>query len=531
MSNKIITSIKNWFLSLPVYKRWVAVVGPVVILVLAINILPSKPETEAATETNKKVTLSSVGELSSNTTSVSLVGQVTSVSEATIRAEGGGRLTKVYKKLGDPVVAGQVIGEFENSGERASVLQAEGALDSAKAARDIARINTQTAGTNIGDTKQNVINTINSAFTTMDDIVRSKTDSAFIDPRTDYAKIQITFPDSLLQTKIENARVNIEKMLIARAAANASLYPNSDLVVELSKIQSELQVVRAYMDDLNSAYVKAIPNGVYTQASIEAQKAVIGGARTSIAATISTISGAKTTLQNAIAANDIAGRTTGDANVETASSDAQVKTAQGGYLAALSRLEKTIIRSPISGTLNSLTIETGDYVSPQTQVAVVSNNGALEVVTYVSTEEFGRIIVGSKVKVDGSINGVVTKVAPAIDPVTKKIEIRVGITDNAELVNGQAVRVEIVGANKVVTNLNNKNTSKSAMIKIPLSAVKITPRDNFVFTLSASSTLVAVPVTIGTLLGEYVEIKQGLTNEMVIVKDARGLKEGEVVTQ
>ena len=35
----------------------------------------------------------------------------------------------VYKKLGDYVNAGEVIAEFENSGERAQVLQAEGAYD------------------------------------------------------------------------------------------------------------------------------------------------------------------------------------------------------------------------------------------------------------------------------------------------------------------------------------------------------------------------------------------------------------------
>jgi multidrug efflux pump subunit AcrA (membrane-fusion protein) len=133
---------------------------------------------------------------------------------------------------------------------------------------------------------------------------------------------------------------------------------------------------------------------------------------------------------------------------------------------------------------------------------------------------------GASVKINGNIKGVVTRVAGAIDPVTKKIEVRVGIVDeNSNLVNGQSVRVEISQAD--VTSQSPK--SLVAMIKVPLSAVKITPRDSYVFTLSASSTLQVVPVELGTLLGEEVEIRSGLTPDMDIVKDARGLKEGEKV--
>ena len=47
--------------------------------------------------------------------------------------------------------AGQVIAEFENSGERASVLQAEGAYDAAKAARDLARINQGSATVSLSE--------------------------------------------------------------------------------------------------------------------------------------------------------------------------------------------------------------------------------------------------------------------------------------------------------------------------------------------------------------------------------------------
>jgi multidrug efflux pump subunit AcrA (membrane-fusion protein) len=58
----------------------------------------------------------------------------------------------------------------------------------------------------------------------------------------------------------------------------------------------------------------------------------------------------------------------------------------------------------------------------------------------------------------------------------------------------------------------------------------ITPREVYVFTVDSTSSLVSVPVELGTLLGEEVEIKTGLSPDMQIVKDARGLKPGDVVT-
>ena len=56
------------------------------------------------------------------------------------------------------------------------------------------------------------------------------------------------------------------------------------------------------------------------------------------------------------------------------------------------------------------------------------------------------------------------------------------------------------------------------------------PSGSVVFTVSTSSTLVAHSVVQGTLLGDQIVISEGLTPDMRIVTDARGLKEGVEVT-
>ena len=66
-------------------------------------------------------------------------------------------------------------------------------------------------------------------------------------------------------------------------------------------------------------------------------------------------------------------------------------------------------------------------------------------------------------------------------------------------------------------------------IIIPIAALKIGSETIMVFTVDAESRLAAHIVEIATLLGDRVEIKSGLTLEMRIVTDARGLQAGEKV--
>jgi len=523
-SKDIKNQLWTWYKELTRPKQIGVVAVLVLIIVVIVRVLTPTAIVAEVANSPRVVKLALVSDLANNQVSLPLIGMVTSTSEATIRAESSGKLTRVYKKLGDYVSAGQIIAEFENSGERAVVLQAEGAYDTAKVARDISRINSQTTNSSLSDVKTNAINAISSAYINMDDIIHVKTDSVYTNPRNQEAKFNLAVPDANLTQSLEASRVKIEKMLIAREAKNRSITAGADLVSELNTVQGEAEIIKSYLDNLATAYSKALPDNNFSQATIDAGKTIVGGTRLTIAGTISSIVGARTSLNASLSAQEIAGKTSGSQNVNVTASDAQVKQAEGAYNAALSRLEKTVIRSPINGTLNSLSIETGDFVSAFTEVAVVSNNGALEVLAYVTDEDAKRVQVGNNVIINDITKGIVTRIAGAIDPRTKKIEVRIGIVDKTvSLVNGQSVRLNITKAKQAVS-------TTSGPIKIPLSALKLTPKGTFVFTMSTTSSLIAVPVKEGAIMGEEIQILSGLTGNESIVVDARGLKEGTVVS-
>ncbi len=529
IASKKTTEFISWY-KVQSKKRKLGIVAvAVVVLVAILKISGGGDGATAETKlTNRKVVVASVSNLSNSDKDFPLVGTVTSVSEATLRSESSGRLTYVSKKLGDMVYAGGVIAEFENAGEKASLLQAEGAYEQAKAARTIASLNSGQAGTSLVDTKNQALNTVITAYTTIEDAVRGKTDSAYTDPKFDQVKLSISVPDANLSSSLEIKRKAIEKLLLAREVKNKTLTQNSDLVTEVNAALVDTQAIKSYLDDLYTAYSKALPDTTFSQAVIDSGKTNVQTARQSVAATITGLVTARTTLTASITANQVAGSDNqAQSSGALATADAQVKQALGAYNGALSRLEKTIIRSPITGTLNSLTINTGDYIGAFTQVAVVSNNGALEVVSSVTEDDSKRISVGAPVTIDGTVSGVITRIASAIDPTTKKIEVRIGIKDiKSTLVNGQSVRILVTQDKKNVTPVGVK---KSGPIIIPIAALKLTPQGGNVFTVSASNTLVAIPVKEGAILGEEIQILEGLSGSESIVTDARGLKEGQVV--
>ena len=187
-------------------------------------------------------------------------------------------------------------------------------------------------------------------------------------------------------------------------------------------------------------------------------------------------------------------------------------------------LEKSIIRAPISGTINSLPLKSGDYAQAQSPVLTVANNSALEVLAYITQNDITRVAVGDPATLEGGIKATVTKVAPALDPITKKIEVRIGLPGSVPLlVNGQSVVVQFIKATTAPTK------PVVGPFTIPIAALKIGSEKIVVFTVDTENKLVSHPVTIGTLQGDRVQVISGLTAEMQIVTDARGLKPGQTV--
>ena len=190
------------------------------------------------------------------------------------------------------------------------------------------------------------------------------------------------------------------------------------------------------------------------------------------------------------------------------------------------RLEKTFVRTPISGTLNTLSLKRGDFVSALAPAATISNNTALQVETFITRDDKDEIAIGSIALINGKYNGIVTSIAPGLDPLTRKIKVNIGIeSTNANLIHGDSVRISISRESKI----NEESEDKQQRFIVPISTLKVESDHILVFTVLPDNTLSAHKVVEGPLLGDKVVIVEGLTPEMEIVLDARGLRAGDTV--
>ena len=253
--------------------------------------------------------------------------------------------------------------------------------------------------------------------------------------------------------------------------------------------------------------------------------ASLSAARSAVLASVSGVTTAKSAYDAAVSGAQTASNTaTGGSASDIASAQAGLKSAQGSLDAARANLAKTIIRSPISGTIVSMPVSQGDFVSNFSQIAIVSNPGALYVESQVTQADAATLAVGNAASIESAYPGVVTFIAPALDPATGKIQVKVGFSGSqGTFSDGEAVSISL-NRNKTAA----ATPAKARMTAIPIVAVKITPEGPVVFTVSASSTLVAQGVTLGSILGDKIVVN-GVVPDLEIVTDARGHSAGERV--
>lgn len=448
---------------------------------------------------------------------LSLIGEVRSVKEARVAPDISGAVRAVYRSLGDFVSAGTIIAELKNDTERAAVSQARAALEKAKGASEVGTIGIGTAQNSYEAAQESAVSTIATSYAGIEDAVKRKADQVFSNPNSAQPKLFVSTSNSQLALTVESDRLRMQTILARHSAA--SIPENAEgKLAEIETLLNETDRVGAFLSNLVSLLSNAIATGSVSESAIALYRADAGAGLASINALRTTLSGAMENLRTKRAAVEAAEQ---GLALDTTGQSADVAAGEANLASALAQLEKTIIRAPISGTINRLDLDVGNFVNASVSVVHITNPGGLEVVAYLSQRDIGDIIVGAQASVQGRIEGVVVKKAQALDPLTKKAEIRIGLPAQSGLVSGQSTTLSIERA--------QRRSDESFALAIPLAAVKITPEGPVVFSVSSEDTLIAIPVVLGALRGSKVDVEEGITADMVIVEDARGLKEGQKI--
>ena len=512
-----------------------SILGIIIIAIIASSFFSSEKLKESENK-DRAVIIKSIAELNGTKSNLSLVGEVSSQNEVDIISQSAGVITSVNAKLGSYVPAGFVLAQIENSAQRGRLLQSEAVVETAEA--NLAKIkkglrdeqivvlqNTLSSEEDrLYESRKSLIDSLNSAFILSDDAIRNKVDQFIIDPQSPNPQLAFNTSDTQAEINIELGRLQIEKLLNSWRNEIIELEAkSSDLNKASDTAYKNTSSIASYLDQTAITINSLTANSVFSASDISTWKTSLTLARTNMSGALSTITSARDRLSSRESAYISAQKnleiaTTGERLEDILVVEANLKQAQGALQEAKSNLEKTLLRTPIAGTVIDLLINNGDFVNTFTKIGKVANESGLKVTTFISEKDVNQIQIGSKATISDLFLGTVTQISPALDPITRKIEVTIGINGDHNLINGQNVSVAI--ERKIDTN---------QPLSIPLSALKVGALKNFVFTVNEENILVAHEVTLGALLGDKIIIASGLDPDMNIVVDARGLREGDTV--
>ncbi|MCX6828502.1 MAG: efflux RND transporter periplasmic adaptor subunit [candidate division Zixibacteria bacterium] len=179
----------------------------------------------------------------------------------------------------------------------------------------------------------------------------------------------------------------------------------------------------------------------------------------------------------------------------------EYEVSRANYEAALQMVD---LKSPISGTVTSVDVSVGEYVSPGMQVATVASIERMRMKLGISNADIGFFREGQDVKVtvegDSTLvgEGKVVNVARSADPVTRAFQAEIEIANERHLFKpGMFAKAELVTA------------KYDNIVAAPGPAILGLEGKNFVFVYS-NGKAVYREILMGVEFDGYTEIKSGL---------------------
>ena len=312
-----------------------------------------------------------------------------------VLAESSGEIVSLSHSLGDHVSAGEEIARFENSSQQAAVLQAQGAYEAAQAALNNASGTTaQNSGVSAAqalESEQNAqtsaLAALQSSYAALDDAVHTKSDPLFSNPRSADPTLAILIPDSQLIVTLEGERAALEGVLgdARSTAADGSI---ADIDSNAASLVASAQTVETFENNLVQAVNEAVPSQSFPASSIAGYQTFIGAARSEVvsAITASLPQRARTTARRRARNRRQTQRAPAHEQHRRRAGECEIRARRPRRRAGRPR-ESDRAFSDLRHDREPFVTQ-GDYVSRvRSGRRVISNPGALEVDTYVTSDD------------------------------------------------------------------------------------------------------------------------------------------------
>ncbi len=457
---------------------------------------------------------------------VSVTGTVKPTQSVNLAFERSGRITHVYAGVSTRVGAGTILVRLENADISADLSEAEASVKVAEAklaelkagtrAEEIriAQIKVANASTSLGDAVAQARDKIADAYTKMDDAVSNKTDVLFTNPRTVNASLVVSATGQQ-KNDAEFARQKMEELLTVRAGIGDKTVEENSAITK-----GDLARVRAYLELLGSIVNYLSPTTGLSQTTIDSYKSDLATARsnintslTSVIATEEKVRSARSAL--ALAEEDFKLKQAGSRPEQVSAAEADVKKALARVASVRAQLAKTLLRSPINGTVTVQDAKVGQIVSANGILTSVISDAKFQIEAQVPEADIAKIKIGdtSKSTLDAYTSDVVFEARVVkIDPAATVVD---GVPTYRVTFQFQEQDERVKSG--MTANIDISTNERQNAIAIPQRAV----------IAKGGRTYVEIRGADGAI--REVDVETGLRGSDGTVEIVRGLSEGDAV--
>ena len=487
------------------------VIGVVALLVIAggvyLYLRTATPPTFGAATVGKGNVIESVNES----------GNVLAENSAAVSFQEAGQIAHVYVKEGSRVSAGTVLADLDSAQLNAAVEQADAGLAAAQAQLDQLASGTrpeqlQIDTSAVASADRSLGIAVGNAYSASDDAVRNQIDNLFVNAQTNNPTFLVSNNNSQAINSVTNQRIQIGTALTQWYTLMNATSPNFDPASLSGTAATDLQQIESYINQVALVVNDATTDSTVSPALIAQYKGNVAVARAEIEASINAVSGGQSALTAAQGQLTLA--QAGSTPQQIAAQRAVVAQAQAAASNAQVALDHASLTAPFSGTVQNLTAQAGQVVSPGIPMMSLINNDGLKIEVYVSEADVAKIQPGDAASVTLDAFGPGTAfpaTVTTIDAAQTQVNgsaaymVTLHFTDpNGQIKDGMTGNVHIVEA------------EHDDVVRVP-SGLVVSDAGNYFVLVQDGKTVKKQPVQIG-LVGDdaMTEIVSGLSAGQII---------------
>ncbi len=482
------------------------------VLALGMSVSACAGKEEAVQETEESVAVEvQTPKIGSLTLDTAYIGTVMPQEQVYVIPKTSGTVTETFFEVGDQVQAGDVLFKIDDEAAQLQMANARAAYESAQAgvtaqnggARDLQNYQTEEQ---IRQLRESLYDTDDQIAELEDNLGDLRDAGGKLSSAKEQAQAGVDAAAKIYYEK-QNEISDQIKVLQEEIDALQEADKNADVSAqegEIASLQAELAGYKAAVDQARAGVDQ-----------IQAQLDSIDASKTQIKSGIDQAENGQDTIRDnlsmaeqayAITQNEIYPQS-------DAVSAAQLQQASVGIDSAQMQLDFCTVTSPISGIVESVSVEKNGMASAGNPAYIISNRESMTVTFFVAEKAKNVLNIGDPITIERNehiYDGAITEIGTMANAQTKLFQVKAsiagaGVGENA-LPNGVSVKVYAT---------TEKEDSK---LMIPYDSIYFSAGDAYVYCVE-NGQIIRKEVTVGLMSDEEAVIEEGLTEDSQVVSN------------